>query len=60
MGNKIWLKRVLIPLWVIQLIVAVIVLGASAVDLWAVNSAQDNGDLANVDHEAKSNLAKGA
>ena len=36
MGDKIWLKRVLIPLWVIQLIILLIFTGASAFALYIV------------------------
>ncbi|KAK3699512.1 hypothetical protein LTR37_016381 [Vermiconidia calcicola] len=40
MGEKIWLKRVLIPLWVIQLIVLLIFSAASAFALYVTTSEQ--------------------
>ena len=43
--DKIWLKRVCIPLWVIQLLVYLIYAGASGVALWAVDAAEDRGYL---------------
>ena len=46
MADKIWMKRVLIPLWVIQFIILFILVGLSAVVLYAVNEYDDeNGRL---------------
>lgn len=41
MGDKIWLKRVLIPIWVIQLIILLIEVAGSAISLYAVDSYSD-------------------
>lgn len=40
--GKIWKKRILLPLWIIQLIALVIFLGLSALALWAWNTVEDD------------------
>ena len=40
--HDIWKKRILLPLWIIQLIATVIFLGLSALALWAWNTVQDD------------------
>ena len=44
MADKIWLKRVLIPLWVVQLIVLAIITVSCALSLYVVNAASDEVD----------------
>ena len=41
MADKIWMKRVLIPLWIVQLLACIIVLGLSALALYAFNHITD-------------------
>lgn len=40
--HNIWKKRILLPLWIIQLIATVIFLGLAALALWAWNTVQDD------------------
>lgn len=40
--HNIWKKRVLLPLWIIQLIALVVFLGLSAFSLWFWNRVQDD------------------
>ena len=41
MHDKIWLKRVLIPLWVVQILVCLVYVAAAALGLYVA----DNADL---------------
>ena len=45
MADKIWLKRALIPLWVLQLLVLLILIGSSAVGLYAVQEYNEDVDV---------------
>lgn len=45
MAEKIYMKRVLIPLWLIQIAACIILAIASALVLWVVNDAQDTGEF---------------
>ena len=42
MADKIWLKRALIPLWVLQFLVLLILIGSSAVGLYAVQEYNED------------------
>ena len=48
MGEKIWLKRVLIPLWIVQLIVLVIFCVAAGLSLYAVDTFEFDDTIENV------------
>lgn len=43
-GEKIWLKRANIPIWVIQLLVLLIFTASSAIALYAVSSIENFDD----------------
>ena len=45
MAEKLWLKRVNVPIWVIQLIVLLIFTGTAAIALYVVADAGDQLDL---------------
>ena len=45
MTQKIWLKRVLIPLWVLQLLCSIVLLAASAIAAWVVGDVTKHAQL---------------
>lgn len=45
MADKIWQKRYLIPVWLIQLIGSAILVVAAAFSLTLVSRAENNGDF---------------
>ena len=53
MDDKIWLKRVLIPLWVIQLLISAIFAVISALALYAVEASNMNNRLGQVGQEVE-------
>ncbi|KAK3701068.1 hypothetical protein LTR37_015630 [Vermiconidia calcicola] len=48
MGDKIWLKKALIPLWSIQLIVLLLFSATSALALWAVDQVELDNSVESV------------
>lgn len=52
MADKIWLKRVLVPLWILQLLVCIIYAAASALALYVA----DNGDFSQIDKDTGDNV----
>lgn len=47
--NDVWRKRILLPLWIIQLIGLIIFLGLAALTLWVWNQVEDNYQDGNPD-----------
>ena len=48
MADKIWYKRVLIPLWVVQILISLAVLASAALALWVTRDNEINLDGAQV------------
>lgn len=44
MGDKIWRKRILIPLWIIQILICIVFIAAAALVLWVTTSESVNLD----------------
>lgn len=55
--GQIWKKRILLPLWIAQLIALVIFLGLTALALWAWNTVEDD---VKDDHPALADAADSA
>ncbi len=45
MGDKIWLKRVLIPFWVIQILICLVFCVAAALGLYVVDNVNVDADV---------------